>query len=131
MAQTDTSGGVYGSITFTNSANTNGLKINGNTYTLIYSMSQLDLLDGGNSVTGMYYDPTTHSYDIPIGSRISDNISNYKNYRGTCSSGSGTCYWDPTTQLYDLSRAINTSIRRYYWDPTTGAYDIASYNTTS
>jgi len=47
---TDTSGGVYGSITLSG-ANAS-LKINGNTYTLIHSMSQLDLLDGYNSVTG-------------------------------------------------------------------------------
>jgi filamentous hemagglutinin family protein len=51
VAQTDTSGGVYGSITFTNSANAHGLTINGNNYTLIYSMSQLDLQDGYDAVS--------------------------------------------------------------------------------
>lgn len=40
IAKQDTSG-VYGSITFANSANTNGLKINGQTYALIHSMADL------------------------------------------------------------------------------------------
>lgn len=41
VAMQDTSGGIYGSITFSNSANANGLIINGQTYTLIHSMSDL------------------------------------------------------------------------------------------
>lgn len=49
--QTDTSGGIYGSVTL-NGSNAS-LKINGNSYTLIHSMSQLDALDGYNSVTGI------------------------------------------------------------------------------
>jgi filamentous hemagglutinin family protein len=48
----DTSGGVYGSVTFTNSGNTNGLSINGQTYTLIHSMSDLDQIDGYNAAAG-------------------------------------------------------------------------------
>lgn len=54
----DTSGGVYGSVNFGNTANTNGLVINGKTYTLIYSMDQWALLDGPtgtfNTVSGNY-----------------------------------------------------------------------------
>ena len=50
MAQTDTSAGVYGSITLSGSSAS--LKINGNSYTLIQSMSQLDALDGYNAATG-------------------------------------------------------------------------------
>ncbi len=52
VAQQDTSGGVYGSVTFNNSANADGLTINGDTYTLIHSMAQLDALDGRNAVDG-------------------------------------------------------------------------------
>ena len=51
VAQTDTSGGVYGSITFTNSANTNGLTIVGQGYTLIDSLSQLATT---GTLTGYY-----------------------------------------------------------------------------
>ena len=49
-ASKDDSGGVYGSITL-NGVNA-GLTINGNQYTLIHSMSQLDALDGNNAATG-------------------------------------------------------------------------------
>lgn len=50
VANTDTSGGVYGSITL--SGSNASLSMNGTAYTLIHDMSQLDLLDGYNSVTG-------------------------------------------------------------------------------
>lgn len=50
VAKTDTSGGVYGSITL--SGSNSSLSMNGTAYTLIHDMSQLDLLDGYNSVTG-------------------------------------------------------------------------------
>lgn len=56
VAVTDTSGGTYGSINFTSSqgaASNNSLTINNNPYTLIYSMSQLDMLDGHNAATGV------------------------------------------------------------------------------
>ncbi|MDH7796022.1 MULTISPECIES: GLUG motif-containing protein [unclassified Beijerinckia] len=46
VAKQDTSGGVYGSITFSNSANANGLTINGQAYTLIHSMAQLPAISG-------------------------------------------------------------------------------------
>lgn len=52
VARRDTSGGVYGSVTFNNNANTNGLTINGNAYTLVHSLNQLDALDGNNAITG-------------------------------------------------------------------------------
>lgn len=51
VARQDTSGGIYGSVTFSNAANTDGLTINGQTYTLIHSMAQLDAIDGYNAVT--------------------------------------------------------------------------------
>ena len=59
VAQTDTSGGVYGSITFTDDTNLTGLTINGTTYTLVHSMSQLDALDGYDSAArhGDGHDP--------------------------------------------------------------------------
>lgn len=41
VARQDTSGGVYGSISFANGSNKNGLVINGVTYTLVHSMSDL------------------------------------------------------------------------------------------
>ena len=147
VANQDTSGGVYGSITFTNTANTNGLTINGQNYTLIHSMSQLDLLDGGNSVTGMYYDPATGKYDIPIGTNIAAFVSNYNSALSFTSNG--LFYWNPATQAYDIPQtkvisgttyyydlvtgkydltSPSWSISRYYWDPATQAYDIPSYN---
>lgn len=57
IAQTDTSGGVHGSITFTACADTAScantkLKINGVDYTLIGSLAQLDGLDGVDATTG-------------------------------------------------------------------------------
>ncbi len=52
VAATNTSGGTYGSITFTGGLNSgDALSIHGNSYTLIYSMSQLDGLDGYNAAT--------------------------------------------------------------------------------
>ena len=52
VAQTDTSGGVYGSVTFNGGQGSgDALSINGNSYTLIYSMSQLDAL---NNASGRY-----------------------------------------------------------------------------
>jgi len=52
IANTDTSGGVYGSVTFNGGVNSgDALSINNNNYTLIYSMSQLDMLDGYNAET--------------------------------------------------------------------------------
>lgn len=64
VAKQDTSGGVYGSVTFTNAATKSvytaatpekkeeitGLIVNGVAYTLIHSMEQLDALDGRNAV---------------------------------------------------------------------------------
>ena len=158
VAQTDTSGGVYGSITLSGANAT--LKINGVTYTLIHSMSQLDLIDTGNSATNMYYDVLTRAYDKPIAT-INTTITSYKSPAGTCSSGSGTCYWDTATQLYDIPRtqtyttnspcgaatcyydlnnpgqgnasydltaAYSGKINRYYWDPSNGTYDMANYS---
>ncbi|MDR1975388.1 MAG: filamentous hemagglutinin N-terminal domain-containing protein [Campylobacteraceae bacterium] len=49
VAKTDTSGGVYGSITFW--GDNAKLIINGDEYTLIYSLEQLDALDGYDALT--------------------------------------------------------------------------------
>ena len=45
VAQTDTSGGIYGSVTFNGGQGSgDALSINGNAYTLIYSMKSLLIL---------------------------------------------------------------------------------------
>jgi filamentous hemagglutinin family protein len=75
VAQTDTSGGVYGSVSFTAcqdaaSCAKTSLTINGQAYTLIGSMSQLDALDGyiassssGTAVTASGYYALAHDLD--------------------------------------------------------------------
>lgn len=50
-AKLDTSGGVYGSITFDNATDINGLTINGQTYSLIHDMAGLAAISG----TGAHY----------------------------------------------------------------------------
>ncbi len=48
-----TSAGFHGSLSFTGGASSGaGLTINGSSYTLVYSMSELDAIDGQNAVTG-------------------------------------------------------------------------------
>ncbi|MBN8969226.1 MAG: filamentous hemagglutinin N-terminal domain-containing protein [Rhizobiales bacterium] len=143
--------GVYGSITFSNSANTNGLKINGQTYTLIHDIGQLDLLDKADSLTGLYYNPNTGLYDAsmtPVAGYIDARkpimaIGKYYNpatnnwdiaqtsTAGTC--GSATCYYNPVSKLYDLTSAyvIPSNNNNYYYDPTTGKYTIAMYDGTN
>ncbi|WP_170168268.1 filamentous hemagglutinin N-terminal domain-containing protein [Pseudorhodoferax soli] len=65
VANTDTSGGVYGSVTFSNDANLRGLTINGDVYTLIHSMAQLDALDNTDAVTlAGNYDTVNGNYAI-------------------------------------------------------------------
>jgi len=46
VAKQDTSGGIYGSITFTNESNKSGLTINNDTYTLIHNMDELANISG-------------------------------------------------------------------------------------
>jgi len=46
VAKQDTSGGIYGSITFTNENNKSGLTINGTTYQLIHNMDELANISG-------------------------------------------------------------------------------------
>jgi hypothetical protein len=60
VANTDTSRGTYGSITLSG-ANAS-LNINGNAYTLIHSMSQLDGLDGYNAATNQGTSSTVSGY---------------------------------------------------------------------
>jgi filamentous hemagglutinin family protein len=56
VAKQDTSGGVYGSISFTNDSNTDGLTINGDRYTLIHTVEQLAAIDDhpNNTATGHF-----------------------------------------------------------------------------
>jgi filamentous hemagglutinin family protein len=122
VANTDTSGGVYGSITFTNSANTNGLTINGNTYTLIHSMSQLDLLDEQNSVTGKYYNPATHAYDVVVAKYYCNPATQAYDLVAPAYDSGTKKYYNPVTRLYDLD---NASAPRYY-NFNTGLYDLSS-----
>jgi filamentous hemagglutinin family protein len=143
--------GVYGSITLSGPSAT--LSINGQPYTLIHSMSLLDDLDKSNGVTGMYYNPLTRQYDTAVGSSttvtpstkaISKNYLSGTNYwdpatqaydipktqaGGPCAAE--TCYWNPATNAYDLTSAYSGLINRYYWKPSTGKYEILSYNTAS
>lgn len=142
VAQEDTSGGVYGSITLSG-ANAS-LKINGNNYTLIHSMSQLDSLDKADAVTGMYYNPKTGAYDTPVSSTITASVSNYKYYY------SGGKYYNPATGAYDLPNQDNTGAYynpqtmkyeltsaysgnpiSYYYNPANSLYNIPSYTTSS
>jgi filamentous hemagglutinin family protein len=50
VAKQDTSGGIYGSVTFTNDGNTDGLTINGNRYALIHSMADFDKINQADGV---------------------------------------------------------------------------------
>ena len=110
-AKTNTSGGTYGSLSFTSSledSSGDSLTINGDKYTLIYNMA--DLINAGYSQTAY--------------------LALRKKFTGTCASGSGTCTWDVATQAYDIPYFKNTgtcttnSAMTCAWDPTTQAYDI-------
>jgi len=149
VAQEDTSGGVYGSITLSG-ANAS-LKINGNSYTLIHSMSQLDSIDPSNGVTGMSYNPITGAYDTPTNSSKSGYIQSYKSNSSWVNGvlcyynpatgaydipqtqviNDVTCYYNLDTKSYDGTSAYSGNIKRYYYDTTNGTYDIACYNVSS
>lgn len=141
--------GVYGSITFTNSANKDGLVINGVTYTLIHSMAELDAIDRANSVTNLFMDGVTSldatqiatisvaSKDIPtasVGSRwfgywdpvTSTTVPSSKT-GGTC--GAATCWYNPETRQYDLTSLYSGKIQFYYADAS-GKLTIPSYDAT-
>ncbi len=64
--------GIYGSITLTGS--NASLKINGNTYTLIQSMSQLDALDNYNAATGTYLNGVTSPSTVTGYYAIAQNL---------------------------------------------------------
>jgi filamentous hemagglutinin family protein len=143
VAQEDTSGGVYGSITLLGS--NASLVINGNAYILIHSMSELDLLDKGNSTTGMYYNPQTGAYDTPmsqsatIGNYISSSSSDYYYNPATGAYDipktrvidDTTYYYNLDTGSYDLTTAYSGKVSKYYYNPATGTYNIPSYDTAS
>ncbi|WP_210242988.1 beta strand repeat-containing protein [Nitrobacter winogradskyi] len=82
--------GVYGSITFSNAANTNGLVINGTAYTLVHSMSGLARI---NSAT-----PDINGYASGVG--------NYALAQNLYATSDGTASGTPT--LY--SNAVITSL---------------------
>jgi len=127
VAQADTSGGVYGSITLSG-ANAS-LNINGNQYTLIHSMSQLDLIDKSDSVTGMYYNPKTGAYDSPVAPKTS-TISNNIYYIFTDNKNVSWCY-NPVTHKYDIPLTkvdINNKDVTYYYNPETRTYGLTEYS---
>ena len=132
-------GTEYASITL--SGSNASLKINGNSYTLIHSVDQLDALD--QCVNGLCYNPNTGTY-----SSAGISVSGTKAISMT--KASNNKFWNPVTQAYDidLTKDINgvtynynldtgaydlTSfyagkIQSYFYDPTTGKYTHASYN---
>ena len=112
VAMKDTSGGVYGEITFTNSANTHGLKINGNTYTLIHSMNDLDHIDGLDAVTGNYYNEASGLYDIPAVKTIDGDVY----------------FYDRDTGLYDIAASKkwwSNDLKQIWFNAATGHYALA------
>ena len=140
--------GIYGSITYTNKDNKQGLIINGVTYTLIHDMDELDGIDGIDGVTNLFTDGT------PADSKINaqENMdyeeilqkqawSNWFGYYdpdtqdytiptkvdGSGACGSNTCYYNPETKLYDLTAQYNGNIKSYYQD-SNGDFTIASYD---
>lgn len=76
VANTDTSNGVYGSVTL--SGDNASLTINGNAYTLIHSMSQLDALDGYNASTGTGSASTVSGY-YALASNLDASGTTYSN----------------------------------------------------
>ena len=109
------SGTAYASITL--SGSNASLKINGNSYTLIHSVDQLDALD--QCVNGLCYDPGTGAYSkTPNGKAAT--VASSMNWN------SAGFMWNPDTQAYDipLSSVINGTT--YYYNPETRAYDLTS-----
>ncbi|MBS1207799.1 MAG: filamentous hemagglutinin-like protein [Proteobacteria bacterium] len=113
-------GTEYASITL--SGSNASLKMNGQSYTLIHSVDQLDKLD--QCASGLCYDPATGTYSKSGGSIVSYIASTkWWNANGNV--------WNPVTQAYDIpmSKVINGTTYNYNLD--TGAYDItAAYGTT-
>lgn len=144
-AKTDTSNGTYGSLSFTSSKGSSSgdsLTINNVPYTLIYSMSQLDNLDGlasnvaVTSVNGLIsstvtafvklkylWNPKTQAYDI---------LYYYTDGNGV------TWHWDwiaggyVTNDQFQADIANINKIRssRYFYDLSTQKYDIVGYDYT-
>jgi filamentous hemagglutinin family protein len=72
IANTDTSGGVYGSITL--SGDSASLSINNNAYTLIHSMSKFDDLDGYDAATDIYLNGATLAQTVSGYYAIAQNL---------------------------------------------------------
>ena len=102
VAQRAPTGAVYGSITLSG-ANAS-LTMNGTKYTLIHNMSDVAALQ-------------TYLSDSKL--------------TGTCAGSSGTCYWNPTTQAFDIAQTKDSASGSYWWNATTQAYDIPDYNATT
>ncbi len=145
--------GIYGSITFTNSANTyssnpNGLVINGQAYHLIHSIAELDASDLRDSRTGKYYNSATGQYDldvIQVSGTLPGRVSWYlgsgtfRTYYDTATGrytipqldpgGSGK-YYNPLTKAYDLAALDTTAgdAAYFFYDPATGKYTVPSYD---
>ena len=152
VAKQDTSGGVYGKISFTacvdaaSCANTR-LTINGQAYTLVGSMSQLEALDKIDAMTGYWYNPVTGNYDVSVvkvdsyfGFRASINKVLYYfdpatgtySIPNTAPIGGATRYYNPETGAYDRTTQYPLKrITQYWFNPSTGRYDIANASTIS
>ena len=72
VANTDTSNGVYGSVTLSG-ANA-GLNINGSAYTLIHTMNQLDALDNYDAATGTYLNGATSATTVSGNYAVAQNL---------------------------------------------------------
>lgn len=88
VARQDTSGGVYGRVTFSNTANTDGLTINGQTYTLIHSLEDLPAgITDQNPLLGYFalardIDASTWSSSNPGRKTVVEALSSYSDQRG-------------------------------------------------
>lgn len=118
IARQDDSGGVYGSVTLSG-ANAH-LSVNGQNYTLIHSMDQLDALDMGNSQNGMYFNPVTGLYDVPIADFRSGSVA------GTMYMRSGNNYYNSATGAYDIPATTVVGGVTMHYNLDTGAYDLTS-----
>ena len=102
VAQTAPTGAVYGSITLSGANAT--LTMNGTKYRLIHSMSDVDSLQA---------------------------YVNDSKLTGTCAGSSGICYWNTSTQSFDIPQKIAPVNGTYWWNSATQTYDIPDYNAST
>jgi filamentous hemagglutinin family protein len=140
VANSAPAGTTYASITL--SGSNASLTINGQSYTLVRSLSDfatLNLCANGacnDPVTGQYasldgyifntdyarkyvvdgfyyYNVATNAFDIPYTKTDADGV---------------VSYYNPETGKYDLSSLYNGNISAYYYNPATGKYDLSRYD---